>query len=459
MAVERVLLVQCCHPPNFLYVLKQLREVHPNWQFDVFLVDHPDSRAALEKFPVSGSASYFPASPPSEDSSYDKVIFPLLNWGYARLKRSAWRLPWPAWKINYQGRLAPLNALSLWSSLLRPPRTTPAAFPLFLERFFPTRALGLVIQSDDSARMRQVLKTLHERRPMADSSIAVFCRGEDRSLFASAPGVEKIFTYRPGQWRQNLRVAQRLRRLRASVVVTHLSGKPTFRLHKLLFFLIPAGRRLAVNENLDCFYAGRSALVRFFLWRVAHPTRPPLVPMTTQSRVLLIQTEDPRTMVSTLDVLLEPHIAPRARVTVYCREDARKILGAHAAVHRILTYGPGGFRKKLTSLWDAVRSHPDIVAAAFSRRPIFLLHRILFLLLPARSRLVFNENIDCYFLNRATLAQLFRRREKETRIRFVVRTTLIPLIRKLLFLPRFSYLLGWLGLQQLSRHYRMRHRR
>ena len=323
----------------------------------------------------------------------------------------------------------------------------------------PLAQTTLVIQSDDSASMRQVLKTLHERRPMAHSSVAVFCRGEDRSLFAFSPGVEKIFTYRPGQWRQNLRVAQQLRRLRASVVATHLSGKPTFRLHKLLFFLIPAGRRLAVNENLDCFYAGRSALVRFFLWRVAHPTRPPLVPMTTQSRVLLIQTEDLRTMVSTLDVLLEPHVAPRARVTVYCREDAREILGAHSAVHRILTYGPGGFRKKLTSLWDAVRSHPDIVAAVFSRRPIFRLHRILFLLLPARNRLVFNENIDCYFLNRATLAQLFRRREKETMIRFVMRATLIPLIRKLLFFPRFAYLLGWLGLQQLSRHYRLRHRR
>ena len=565
-----MLLVQCCHPPHFFYVLQQLRKIYPDWQFDLLLVDHPESQAALDKLPVEGTCYTFPAHPPPRELGYDRVVFPLFNRGYAGLKRFAWRLPWPAWQSDYQGRLASLRTFSLWRSFLRPAHRPAAAFATFLERSFPTRAKGrvlmvqsyrylppppewqrlldttasvtriepgswwrtwrdlrrkafdvtivfytgergflawkilpfllpvprtliingqgeyryssfstlrgfwyrrlryggplapvtLVIQSDGGVEMQKVLETLRRKRPTPHSSVALFCRDDQRSHFGFSPGGDYIFTYQPKQWLQNLRVASQLRKLRASVVVTHLSGRPTYRFHKLLFFLVPAGRRLVVNENLDCFYAGRSALVRFFFWRLLNPATPvrPSGSTPTHRRVLLIQSEDPYAMLSTLDVLLKPHIAPLARVTVYCREDARDVLDAHPAVQRVLTYDPAGLRTKLTSLWEAMRSHPDIVAALFSGRPVFRLHRALFLFLPARSRLLFNQNMDCYFLCRSIWARLFRLRKEETRTRRLARIALIPLIRKLLFLPRFAYLLVWLGLLQLSRNYRLRNR-
>ena len=95
----------------------------------------------------------------------------------------------------------------------------------------------------------------------------------------------------------------------------------------------------------------------------------------------------------------------------------------------------------------------DLVCAIFSGRPIFRLQKLLFLTLPARNRLVLNENLDCYML-RGNLGQFLRPRDRQQERDFSAFVVIGRTLAKgLLFVPRFLYLILWAAFVTAKRGY------
>ena len=68
-------------------------------------------------------------------------------------------------------------------------------------------------------------------------------------------------------------------------------------------------------------------------------------------------------------------------------------------VKEVRTYAPGRTWENLKAVLDLARSRVEVVSSIFSPQPAFRLQKLLFVLLPARHRLAFNqEDLNCYYL-------------------------------------------------------------
>ena len=84
---------------------------------------------------------------------------------------------------------------------------------------------------------------------------------------------------------------------------------------------------------------------------------------------------------------------------VFCREDKRPLYEALPGVKEVRTYAPGRTWENLKAVLDLARSRVEVVSSIFSPQPAFRLQKLLFVLLPARHRLAFNqEDLNCYYL-------------------------------------------------------------
>ena len=79
-----------------------------------------------------------------------------------------------------------------------------------------------------------------------------------KTLYESWPEVSEVVTYESGQTLANLRTILKLARMRVDVLAAIFSGRPIFRLHKLMFLLLPARARLVFNEHRGCWYLRRT---------------------------------------------------------------------------------------------------------------------------------------------------------------------------------------------------------
>ena len=57
-----------------------------------------------------------------------------------------------------------------------------------------------------------------------------------------------------------------------------------------------------------------------------------------------------------------------------------------------------GKRTNLKAVLALARSRADVVSSIFSPQPAFRLQKLLFVLFPARHRLAFNQDLNCYYL-------------------------------------------------------------
>ena len=131
--------------------------------------------------------------------------------------------------------------------------------PLLIE---PERRELLLVQTDDTSATIGVLKTLLTSRVLRGSRIRLLCRADDRHHYLSLIPEKDVSTWTPGWSSDNLKRFIQLWRSNHDLVAATLSGKPTFRLQKIVFFILPAQDRLAFNENLDFLYIARSSLGR-----------------------------------------------------------------------------------------------------------------------------------------------------------------------------------------------------
>ena len=377
---ESVLLVQCCHLPQFLHLAKKLRERNPEWILSALVTDRPQVRFYLELFPPFDHLFFFDKKLPEMPGAFDQVLFPLLNRGYLRIKRAARRLPGAAYEIDYQGDRRVLSLGTLVRSFAGPLHRPSEEFVRYLEDF-PHRPLGEKVL---------VVETCH--RSLADSSEKKWGR-----LIPDQAEVTRISASTEGRgWRT-------LRRQSFDSGVVFFSGEKGFAKLKLLPFLLGVPKILVVNENGDYFYATSRSLLRFLwgrVWQGAPLPKP-------SPRILVIQTESPTYVRRAIEVLRKPEMVPRSRICLLCRkEDADRFRNV-SGLESVLTYS----RRKVGSnvgLWRDLKGF-DAVAAIFSGRGVFRKQKLLYFLLPIRHHLAFNARSDCYRLTPRTLSWTLRK--------------------------------------------------
>ena len=377
---ESVLLVQCCHLPQFFYLAEKLRQRNPEWILSALVTDRPHVRFYLELFPPFDHLFFFDKKLPEMPGAFDQILFPLLNRGYLRIKRAARQLPGTAYEIDYQGEHRALKLGTLVRSFAAPLHRPSEEFVQYLEDF-PHRPLGEKVL---------VVETCH--RSLADSSEEKWGR-----LIPDQAEVTRISVSTEGRgWRT-------LRRQSFDSGVVFFSGEKGFANLKLLPFFLGIPKILVVNEHGDHFYATSRSLLRFLwgrVWQGAPLPKP-------SPRILVIQTESPTYVRRAIEVLRKPEMFPRSRICLLCRkEDADRFRNV-SGLESVLTYS----RRKVGSnvgLWRDLKGF-DAVAAVFSGRGVFRKQKLLYFLLPIRHHLAFNARSDCYRLTPRTLFWTLRK--------------------------------------------------
>ena len=508
---ESVLLVQCCHLPQFLHLAKKLRERNPEWILSALVTDRPQVRFYLELFPPFDHLFFFDKKLPEMPGAFDQVLFPLLNRGYLRIKRAARRLPGAAYEIDYQGDRRVLSLGTLVRSFAGPLHRPSEEFVRYLEDF-PHRPLGekvlvietchrsladsseekwgrlipdqaevtrisastegrgwrtlrrqsfdsgvvffsgekgfaklkllpfllgvpkilvvnengdyfyatsrsllrflwgrvwqgaplpkpspriLVIQTESPTYVRRAIKVLRKPEMFPRSRICLLCRKEDADRFRGTSGLERIVTYsRQKVWR-SLGLWRDLKGFDADMVAAVFSGRGVFRLQKLLYFLLPIRRHLALNARSDCY----RLTPRTLFWTLRKD--PPFFAAEKQpdSPILFFPTEEDSKAVEAIERLQDPKVVSPQPIWVFCREDKRPLYEALPGVKEVRTYAPGWTRENLKAVLTLARSRVEVVSSIFSPQPAFRLQKLLFVLLPARHRLAFNqEDLNCYYL-------------------------------------------------------------
>ena len=382
-APRRVLLVQCCHLPQFFYLAQQLRERHPEWELSALVNDRPQVRFYLELFPPFDHLFFFDKNRPEIPVAFDQVLFPLLNRGYRRITKAARQLPGIQYQVDYHGARGALRLGALVRSFVLPGHRPSEGFVQYLEDF-PHSPLGEKVL---------VVETCHQS--LAESSAEKWGR-----LILDQAEVARISasTERQG-WRA-------LRRQSFDSGVVFFSGEKGFAGLKLLPFVLRIPKILVVNEQGDYFYATPRSLLRFLWGRVWQGS-----PLPRRSpRVLLIQTESPAYVKPAIGALRKPEMFPRSQICLLCREeDVDAFRGAAAGLERVVTFSRENAWGNL-GLWRDLKDFDaDMVAAVFSGRGVFRKQKLLYFLLPIRHHLALNARSDCYRLTLRTLSWTLRK--------------------------------------------------
>jgi len=305
-----------------------------------------------------------------------------------------------------------------------------------------SRRGSLLIQTADDETTLRALEKLRDPSITRPAPIAVFCCETKKQVFTEVPGVTAVYTYPAKRRGAMLRAAFRLRKLNFDVLAGILTGTPSHRLLKFLFLILPAPNRLVLNQDANCFYLRRlNPLSLLRLLRVG-----------SKRCILLIQTADDASVFRALDKIRDPRVTTPAPIVVFCRSDKRELFARIPEVYAVYTYEPNRRWRALRTLLELFRLDVEVATALFTGESIFRLQKLLFFLLPARNRLVFNHNLDCYYLNRSTFWSLFRSEERLGQLSSSLLFTRL-LGKALLFFPRFLYLVIWVTGQKLRRAY------
>jgi len=313
----------------------------------------------------------------------------------------------------------------------------------------------LLIQTETAPHVAEVLKKLKGKELFPVSELILLCRGEDRDRFKSNPQVNQLLIFKKSM-RNYYQLWRQLRDLNPDIVCALFSGRSYFKKPKLLFFLLPIRWRLVFNAKLDCYDFKLRTFLRIF-------RQESLLLETTVTdnlpRLLMIQTEHHLEVIRALERARAKKVAPEARVSILCHHNMESTFRSLPNVEEIYTYDSKNLLEGLRIIRRITDSGTDVVAAIFSGRPIFLKQKLLFFLLPARKKLIFNENLDCFHFSWQRIHLLFALILRRFQVADTARQlSLLGLLmhkgsKLLLFFPRFAYLLIWATLMKLKRVY------
>ena len=509
-APSRVLLVQCCHLPQFFYLAQQLRERNPEWELSALVNDRPQVRFYLELFPPFDPLFFFDKNLPEIPVAFDQVLFPLLNRGYLRIKRAARQLSGIAYEVDYQGERRTLSRVTLVRSCAVPRHRPSERFVQYLEDF-PHGPLGekvlvvetchrslaesseekwgrlipdqaevarisastewqgwrvlrrqsfdsgvvffsgekgfarlkllpfvlripkilvvneqgdyfyatprsllrflwgrvwqgaplprpsprvLVIQTESPDYVKPAIQALRRPEMFPRSQICLLCRKEDVDAFRDAEGLERIVSFsRENAW-SSLGLWRDLRGFDADMVAAVFSGRGIFRKQKLLYFLLPIRHHLALNARSDCY----RLTPRTLFWTLRKDPSVFASEGQAASPILFLPTDEDSQARKAVKKLQDPNVVSTQPIWIFCRDDKRSFYEALPGVEEVRTYTPGQTLKNLKTVLALARSRVEVVSSIFSPQPTFRLQKLLFVLLPARHRLAFNQDLNCYYL-------------------------------------------------------------
>ena len=318
----------------------------------------------------------------------------------------------------------------------------------------------LYLPTEADAGALEVLGRLQDRKIVGPGEVRVFCSKTKKTHYESRPEVSEVVTYEPGRTLANLRTVLKLARMRVDVLAAIFSGRPIFRLQKLMFLLLPARSRLVFNEHRDCWYLRRTPRSLLRIWRTSLAssgweswTPRGLWPISSlrssrwESTILFLPTEADAGALEVLGRLQDRKITGPGQVRVFCSIDKKTHYESRPEVSEVVTYEPGRTLANLRTMLRLARMKVDVLAAIFSGRPIFRLQKLMFLLLPARSRLVFNENRDCWYLRRTPRGLFKLSKTPSLAMGYLPR----KILKGVLFFPRYLYLVLWLLLGSLRK--------
>ena len=318
----------------------------------------------------------------------------------------------------------------------------------------------LFLPTEADAGALEVLGRLQDRKIVGPGEVRVFCSKTKKTHYESLREVSEVVTYEPGRTLANLRTVLKLARMRVDVLAAIFSGRSIFRLQKLMFLLLPARSRLVFNEHRDCWYLRRTPRRLLHLWRTSLASSgweswtprgwwrtPSLRSSRWESTILFLPTEADAGALEVLGRLQDRKIVGPGEVRVFCSKTKKTHYESLREVSEVVTYEPGRTLANLRTVLKLARMRVDVLAAIFSSRPIFRLQKLMFLLLPARSRLVFNENRDCWYLRRTPRGLFKLSRTPSLAMGYLPR----KILKGVLFFPRYLYLVLWLLLGSLRK--------
>lgn len=327
--------------------------------------------------------------------------------------------------------------------------------PLTLPRLFrrdpvtPTHPIGLRIvlfQTEVAGYIKAAVERLRQPNLFPRARIMVVCREGETTSFAKLPGVVEVVPFPPSRSLRSLwLLRRRIRGFGADLRCAVLTGRPYFRGPKLLYLLSGLRRGFVLNASLDGYWLTLRTLLRPFRRERLLPGIGP--DDTVRPRMLLIESDGLDLMKRAIATALEPHVASRPRLTVFCHVDRAQEYLETPGVEQVLTYSKGSLTEDMKSVWRALRLRAEIVAAVFSGRRIFIGHKLLFWFIPSRNRLAFNRAGDCFYVTWRNFSSLMQRRGTSP-AQSLLEQFLRPPVKALLFLPRFAYLKIWVAVNR-----------
>ena len=259
-----------------------------------------------------------------------------------------------------------------------------------------------MVQTEALPYLRQVVQRVKGAKFYPKSDVVVLAQANDAEEVARIPGVKQVI---PWSKRDGfLALRKTVRKLRPEAIFATFTRCHGYARQKLFFMLFRGGRKGVFNARLDAYWLSLKTYRNLFR------SQPPLFDELGDRilDVLLIQTEERRLTTRALERTVREKAVNAERVAVFCSRQEADHFKQHPLVDRVFNYEKGDWKDTLRVLRKLRRERWDAVVGLFTGRPIFRLQKLLFLFLPARHRLVFNPNLDCFYLKRTRVARALR---------------------------------------------------
>jgi ADP-heptose:LPS heptosyltransferase len=349
------------------------------------------------------------------------------------------------WSLGRRKFLFNAQLDGYWASLRTLPR-------IFRREPLPEHLQGseapkiAVIQTEAVPYMQEAIRALRGESLFPGAQVHLVCRKADLVSLPELTGGTHTFGSR-FSIREAWALWNQIRRWHPAACIAVFTGRPVFRAAKLLFLLAPARRKFVFNAALDGYWLSLRTLPRLFR---REPLRFDLDTERLARPVLFLETERPDRVIEAARITRLPRVAPNARISLFCHAARLPIYQDCGLFEHFTTYSQGRWLGNLATALKLLRSRPETTVAIFSGKSIFLAHKILFWLVPARSRLAFNESLDCFYVHRGNLGLLLEGKNPLSSRFQLLKSLGRPVLKAVLFLPRFAYLLLWLGYHRVK---------
>lgn len=304
----------------------------------------------------------------------------------------------------------------------------------------PRRINAILFETDSVEILREAVRITMSDQVIPGARITVFCRNSSAEQLRDNPRISKIISYPDHSISGWSRMAVRIATGRNEVIVGIFNGRKRFFLSKLLFCLSRNRHRLVFNGALDCCFWNRHTYGQIIMQGLKAGVNSPFA--DNPRKVLILETAGPETMNKMIRIAATPKVNPFARITLFCNESRREIFSTMPEIENIVTYSDGSLRSKLADSFKIIFSYPDAVVARLNGGKDFKPLKTLFWMVRTPNRIVFNETLDCFYLNRKTARLLFFSGNGSLFDSFLV-SAFRQMVKGILFIPRFFYLLIW----------------